>query len=370
VKAGMKAKILNRPTTVKRGNNISLEFQSASGLSPVLNLYDSANALQVANATMTEIGSTGVYKYTVPVNAVWPLGDYTAVVTESTKGSLESMVLTVADADIPSLATDIAALPAKVSASVEAAAAKVDTAAEAVKSASLTATTAAGVVKDAAAVATTAAGEVQKASETAKVASGEVHAAAGEVKKAGEDAAAGVKKVGDQLEGRFKKVEDAAAGAQGLASQAANAANDARTIIESVRTELGARGKTQSTYDQIVQLQTLLAAVQAAVAKIPEAVNNPDARKAEAAKADELQASVQEVNKLLKKISGEGGANLDALSQSVAATSTDVGDVKEKVERLKKLLEMIQEVGEKVLDRTPQKKAPIKTWFEPGGAAR
>src|SRR5206468_12185227 len=70
VKAGMKAKILNRPTTVKRGNNISIEFQSASGLSPVLNLYDSANALQVANATMTEIGSTGVYKYTVPVNEI------------------------------------------------------------------------------------------------------------------------------------------------------------------------------------------------------------------------------------------------------------------------------------------------------------
>jgi len=179
-----------------------------------------------------------------------------------------------------------------------------------------------------------------------------------------------VQAIGQKLESRFQRVEDAAAGAQGLASQAANAANDARTIIESVRTELGARGKTQSTYDQIVQLQTLLAAVQAAVAKIPEAVNNPDARKAEAAKADELQASVQEVNKLLKKISGEGGANLDALSQSVAATSTDVGDVKEKVERLKKLLEMIQEVGEKVLDRTPQKKAPVKTWFEPGGAAR
>src|SRR5206468_8313868 len=70
VEAGIKAKILNRPTTVKRGNDISIEFQSASGLSPVLNLYDSANALQVANATMTEIGSTGVYKYTVPVNEI------------------------------------------------------------------------------------------------------------------------------------------------------------------------------------------------------------------------------------------------------------------------------------------------------------
>jgi len=200
---------------------------------------------------------------------------------------------------------------------------------------------------------------VQKASDTA-------HIAAGEVQKAG----AGVQAIGQKLESRFQKVEDAAAGAQGLASQAANAANDARTIIESVRTELGARGKTQSTYDQIVQLQTLLSAVQAAVAKIPETVNNPETRKAEALKAEELQASVQEVNKLLKKISGEGGANLDALSQSVAATSTEVGDVKDKVERLKKLLEMIREVGEKVLDRTPQKKAPVKTWFEPGGAAR
>src|SRR5437667_12575884 len=98
---------------------------------------------------MTEIGTTGVYQYKLPVNTAWTLGDYTAVVTESTKGSLESMVLTVADADIPSLAKDIAALPAKASASVEAAAVKVDNAAEAVKSASVTATTAAGVVEQA-----------------------------------------------------------------------------------------------------------------------------------------------------------------------------------------------------------------------------
>src|SRR2546422_6452363 len=203
IRSDVKAKILNRPTTVKRGNDISIEFQSASGLSPVLNLYDSANVLQVANATMTEIGSTGVYKYSVPVNAVWPLGDYTAVVTESTKGSLESMVLTVADADIPSLATDIAALPAQVSASVVAAAAKVDSAAAKVESASATATTAAATVQSAAVVATTAAGEVQKASDTA-------HIAAGEVQKAG----AGVQAIGQKLESRLQKVEDAAAGAQ------------------------------------------------------------------------------------------------------------------------------------------------------------
>src|SRR5207249_5869207 len=162
----------------------------------------------VTNAPMTEIGTTGVYQYKLPVNTAWTLGDDTAVVTEPTKGSLESMVLTVADADIPSLAADIAALPAQVTASVDAAAAKVDSAAAKVESASATATTAAATVEKAAGVATTAAGEVQKASDTANV-------AAGEVKKAGE----GVQAIGQKLESRFQKVEDAAAGAQGLASQ-------------------------------------------------------------------------------------------------------------------------------------------------------
>src|SRR2546425_5740156 len=34
-----------------------------------------------------------IYQYKLPVNTAWTPGDYTAVVTEPTKGSLESMVL-------------------------------------------------------------------------------------------------------------------------------------------------------------------------------------------------------------------------------------------------------------------------------------
>jgi hypothetical protein len=358
VKAGMKAKILNRPTTVKRGNTISVEFQSVSGLSPVLNLYDSANVPVVINAPMTEIGTTGVYQYMLPVNTAWALGDYTVMVTEPTKGSLESMVMTVADADIPSIAADIANLPAQVSASVDAAAAKVDAAAAKVESASATATTAAATVEQAAGVATAAAAEVEKASATAKE-------AAAEVAKAGEE----VRAIGGRLEGRFQQVVDAASGAQGLASMAANAADDAKKIIESVRSELGAKGKTQTTYDLIVQLQAILSAVQAAVAKMPEVVNS-DVRQAESVRAEALHASMQEVQTLLKKISGEGDTSLDAMYQSIAETTAEVGDVKEKVERLKDLLELIREVGDKVLDRTPPKKPAIKTWFENGGPTR
>jgi len=213
-------------------------------------------------------------------------------------------------------------------------------------------------VEKAAGVATTAATEVQTASATAKE-------AAIEVTKAGQE----VRAIGDKLEGQFKQVVDAASGAQGLASMASNAANDAKAIIEGVRNELGARGKTQTTYDQIAQLQAALGVIQAAVAKIPE-INNPESRKADAARADALQASVQEVNALLKKISGEGGTNLDAMYQSITETTGEVGNLKEKVDRLKSLIDLIRQVGEKVLDRTPLKKPAVKTWFEPERGAR
>jgi len=305
-----------------------------------------------------EIDASGIYKYTLLVNSAWPLGDYTVMVTESTRGSLGSLVLTVADTDIPSIGADIAALPAQVSASVEAAAAKVDVAAAKVDSAAATATTAAGKVDAAAATATTAAATVEKAAATAEV-------AAGEVTKAGEE----VRVIGQSLEKRFKDIEAAASGAQGLASFAAASAGEARTLIEKLRTELGAQEKTQTTYDQIIQLQTLVSAVQAEVAKIPE-INNPGTRQAEALQAEALHASVQEVNTLLKKISGEGGANLDAMYQSIAETTAEVGDLKEQVDLLKNLIDVIRQVGEKVLDRTPPKKAPVKTWFEPGEPSR
>jgi hypothetical protein len=149
-----------------------------------------------------------------------------------------------------------------------------------------------------------------------------------------------------------------------------SAATEARAIIESVRAELGAKGKTQTAYDQIVQLQGALQAVQAMVAAMPETLNNADTRKAEAARAEALQTSVQDVNTLLKKIGGEGGTSLDAMYKSITETTGDVGDLKEKVARLKDLIDSIREVQEKVLDRTSPKKPAIKTWFEPAGSSQ
>ena len=126
IEADVGAKILTRPTTVKRGESISIQFQSDSGLSPTLTLYDPENVQVATDLPMTEIGDTGIYKADVPLDSEWVDGDYTALVSESQKGSLESMVLTVGDTDIQSLSGDIAGVQGQVSQASSAASAARD----------------------------------------------------------------------------------------------------------------------------------------------------------------------------------------------------------------------------------------------------
>ncbi len=120
------AKILTRPTTVKKGDNVSIQFQTDTGLSPTVTVYDPDNVQVATDLPMTEIGDTGIYKTDVPVDSEWLNGDYTAVVSESVNGSLESMVLTVGDTDIQSLSGDIAGVQGQVSQASSAASAARD----------------------------------------------------------------------------------------------------------------------------------------------------------------------------------------------------------------------------------------------------
>jgi len=65
-------------------------------------------------------------------------------------------------------------------------------------------------------------------------------------------------------------------------------------------------------------------------------------------------------------VSSENGINLDSMYESLNETSSDVTEIKDKVERLKVMLELNKEIAEKVLDRAPPKEAVIKTWSEAG----
>jgi hypothetical protein len=253
------AKILNRPTTTKRGEPTSIQFQTDSGLSPVLNLYDPDNELQVTNATMTEIGTTGVYEYELSIDDDLPLGDYTIIVTERTKGSLDSMNLTVSDSDLSDLAD----------------------------------------------------------------------------------------------------IQDAATQAQSQASTAASSATAAQKLIEQVKAQILAldQGGPGSTIDLMTKLQEALNSIRDAVLGPQEGIEGGLAP---------IQTTISEISELLKQVSSENGVNLDTMYDSIDETTTEVAEVKDKVERLRVMLETNREIAEKVLERAPPKKAVIKTWFEAG----
>jgi hypothetical protein len=267
------AKILNRPTTVKRGESVSIEFQTDSGLSPVLDFYDPNNTQQVNNAAMTEIGTTGVYRYDLPVGATLPLGDYTVIVTEPTKGSLDSFGLSVADSDLASIGSDFSSVGTEVS----------------------------------------------------------------------------------DLRESLEKIEEAATESQTQANTAASAAKEARDLIELVQAQI--KAQRESPFE-------LMSKLQAALNIIKDAVLAPE--KDIGSALAPIEARIAEISELLRAVSSENGVNMDAMYNSIESTTTEVSEVKDKVERLRVMLETNQEIAEKVLERSPPKEAVIKTWFEAG----
>ena len=258
-KGGVQAKILSRPGTVKAGSTTPIQFQSLSGLSPVVTVYDSEGLRRVIELPMTEIDNTGVYTLDLKLEEDWPLGGYTVMVTEPVNGSLESISLEVAETDIPTIGADIAELQGAVS------------------------------------------------------------------------------------------------GTTGLASQAASAARAASAVIEDVRKELGGEGQSKTAYELIAQMQTALDSVKEAIAAIPESLENSP-----------MNTTLRDMSQLLKQMSSENGVNLDVMYESIDETTSDVKEVQDKVERLRVLMEVNQEIAEKLLERAPPKKAVVKTWFESG----
>ncbi|OQX53415.1 MAG: hypothetical protein B5M48_03465 [Candidatus Omnitrophica bacterium 4484_213] len=103
------AQILNRETSVKSGETITIRYRTDSGLSPEIDVYDANNVQRVTDGTMTEIDSTGVYEYDVKFLSRWGKGDYTIVCSESTQGTVDSMTLSVLSADIESVSQDVSA---------------------------------------------------------------------------------------------------------------------------------------------------------------------------------------------------------------------------------------------------------------------
>lgn len=95
LKKGVRSAILNRPTTVTAGASEKISFRTDSGLAPKITIYDPNNVTRVNSASMTEIGTTGIYEYQATFDSAWGTGDYTIVCSEPTLASTDSIIISV-----------------------------------------------------------------------------------------------------------------------------------------------------------------------------------------------------------------------------------------------------------------------------------
>jgi len=94
---GVQSEIVTRPTTIETGSTVPIRFRTTTGLAPTITIYSPTNVAKVSAAAMTEIGTTGIYEYKATFSTAWGLGDFTAIVSESTKSSVDSIILYVVE---------------------------------------------------------------------------------------------------------------------------------------------------------------------------------------------------------------------------------------------------------------------------------
>ncbi len=111
---GIPSEILTRNSVIRTGDTIAIRYRTATGLTPTLTIYDADGKIVTpgpvvsgttyttySNIPMKEIAAgAGIYELTVTAEDSWAAGDnaldYTVICQETTKGSKDSMILTVA----------------------------------------------------------------------------------------------------------------------------------------------------------------------------------------------------------------------------------------------------------------------------------
>jgi len=111
----MKSEILNRENSVKVNDEITIRYRTHSGLAPTIDVYDTKNVMRIVRGVMTEINNNGVYQYKVKFPNSWGKGDTTIICSESTKGTMDAITITIKSSDIESIAGQVSAVLGSIS---------------------------------------------------------------------------------------------------------------------------------------------------------------------------------------------------------------------------------------------------------------
>ncbi|MDP3041385.1 MAG: hypothetical protein Q8N62_01430, partial [Candidatus Omnitrophota bacterium] len=110
VQPHVKSAILNRESAVKLNSKVAIRYRTESGLAPQISVYSPKDVLLVSSKTMTEVGTTGVYEYTVTFLTGWGKGDFTVICSETTKGTVDALVMTVTQSDLEDVSGQVSAV--------------------------------------------------------------------------------------------------------------------------------------------------------------------------------------------------------------------------------------------------------------------
>jgi len=102
------SEILNRENTVRAGDELTVQYRTYSGLVPTIDVYDADNVQRVNKGNMKEVGSTGIYEYTMPF-ASDDRGDFTFVCSDP-RGGLDALIVSAVGSDIDDVASQVAAV--------------------------------------------------------------------------------------------------------------------------------------------------------------------------------------------------------------------------------------------------------------------
>jgi methyl-accepting chemotaxis protein len=87
-----------------------VRYRTYTGLKPVIDVYNADNALKVNDGAMAEIGTTGIYEYELKFLTSWGKGDFTLVCSETTKGTMDALTITVLKTDIEDISGQVSAV--------------------------------------------------------------------------------------------------------------------------------------------------------------------------------------------------------------------------------------------------------------------
>lgn len=339
LKKGPRSKILNRPTTINSGDKVTIRYQTDTGKSPTITVYDADNTARVSSATMTEIGSTGVYEYDVTFTSSWGTGDYTIICSESTTNSADSMIINVGTVGgLSGIETKIDSLTTTLS--------TVNTNVSAIK-------TVVGTTSDAS-TASTLYGKLSGVSTNVSTV----------VTNWGSYKASDVVGYVDELE-EYLGAPANAAGQQtvfGKIAEIKNYTKDVSTVqtpansayneIQNLRKEVNFNGKSDTAY-------SLLKSLNESIEKIKESVGGISTETAEA-QIKEVAQSVEKTREELKKAASEAGVKGAVVKEEARKGPVTLDSLQNQMAELKAMLQAVKALMEK------KEEPVVKTWFEQG----